>query len=214
MLERMSRFGRIVLVAGSSVILALLVTTVVVAFAPVPASTLSGALHAAKPTPTTAATPTVTPTPIAVPTPTTPPAAAACASTPAGVKVIYVSISQQHLWACTGPELLVDGAVTTGASALTNVHDATPVGTSHITAKIRNTVLAGHDVNGPWNDPVTYWMPFNGGDGFHDAPWQTFPLGSPLYTTQGSHGCVHVALDVVAELFNWAAVGTQVTVQA
>ena len=137
-----------------------------------------------------------------------------CLATPAGVKHIYVSISQQHLWACTGPTLFVEGSVTTGASALTNVHDATPVGTSHITAKIRNTVLAGRDVNGPWNDPVTYWMPFNGGDGFHDAPWQTFPLGSPLYTTQGSHGCVHVALDVVAQLFNWAAVGTPVTVQA
>lgn len=142
------------------------------------------------------------------------PASTACAGTPAGVKHIYVSISQQHLWACTGSVLLTDAAVTTGASALTNVNDATPVGNSHITGKSRATVLSGHDVNGAWNDHVTYWMPFNGGDGFHDAPWQTFPLGSQLYKTQGSHGCVHVPLDVLGSLFNWAQVGTLVTIRA
>ena len=147
--------------------------------------------------------------------PTTAPATStACAGTPSGVKHIYVSISEQHLWACTGTELFVDAPVTTGASALTNVHDATPLGTERITGKVRNTVLAGRDVNGSWNDAVTYWMPFRGGDGFHDAPWQTFPLGSQLYKTQGSHGCVHVPIDVLAPLYNWALVGTLVTVKA
>ena len=164
--------------------------------------------------PTHTPTPTATPTPLAAPTPSVPPVPAVCKVTPAGTKEIYVSISQQHVWACTGNTLLVDAAVTTGASALTNVNDATPLGTSRITAKVRNTVLSGHDVNGSWHDPVTYWMPFRGGDGFHDAPWQTFPLGSPLYTTQGSHGCVHVPLDVLAEIYDWASVGTLVTVQA
>ncbi len=215
-MEAMSRSRRVAVVALASLIVATIVTTVVVVLAPSPSSTLSAAVHAqkAKPVVSSTPTPTVPPTPVAAPTPTVPPVPAVCLATPAGVKHIYVSISQQHLWACTGPTLFVEGSVTTGASALTNVHDATPIGTSHITAKIRNTVLAGRDVNGPWNDPVTYWMPFNGGDGFHDAPWQTFPLGSPLYTTQGSHGCVHVALDVVAQLFNWASVGTPVTIQA
>ena len=146
--------------------------------------------------------------------PVTTTAAVACTGTPAGIKHIYVSIAQQHLWACTGTVLLTDGAVTTGASALTNVHDATPTGTMKITGKARNTVLAGKDVNGPWNDPVSYWMPFSGGVGFHDSPWQTFPLGSPLYTTQGSHGCVHLPLAVIAEVYDWAQIGTLVTVRA
>lgn len=148
--------------------------------------------------------------PVAVPAT---PSASACAGTPAGIKHIYVSIGEQHLWACTGPALLTESAVTTGASALTNVHDATPTGDYRITSKARNTVLAGHDVNGSWRDPVTYWMPFDGGDGFHDSPWQTFPLGSPLYTTQGSHGCIHVALDALATIFGWAPVGTLVTIR-
>jgi hypothetical protein len=166
-----------------------------------------GAL-AASPVPTPVQTPTPTPTP------TAPPAAAACASTPAGVDHIYVSISQQTLWACAGPTLYTTTSVTTGASALTNVHDATPIGTFHIVGKVRNTVLSGRDANGSWRDPVAYWMPFYGAYGFHDASWQTFPFGSPLYTTQGSHGCVHVPADVLGSLFNWAPIGTAVTIQS
>lgn len=164
--------------------------------------------HAAAPT--ASAKPPVA-KPVAAPVPPPP---SACAGTPAGTKQIYVSISAQHLWACTGDVLLTESAVTTGASALTNVRDATPVGQFRITGKTRNTVLAGHDVNGSWRDPVTYWMPFDGGDGFHDAPWQTFPLGSPLYTTQGSHGCIHVAVDALATIFAWAPVGTPVMIRA
>jgi lipoprotein-anchoring transpeptidase ErfK/SrfK len=177
----------------------------------------------AAPTPTPTSTPTSTPVAVAparvaesvaASPPPASPISAACAGTPAGTKHIYVSIAQQHLWACTGDVLLTDSAVTTGASALTNVHDATPTGTFRITNKIRNTVLAGHDVNGSWHDAVTYWMPFSGGDGFHDAPWQTFPLGSPLYKTQGSHGCVHLPVAEVAALFNWGSIGTLVTIRS
>ena len=142
------------------------------------------------------------------------PGSPACATTPAGVKHIYVSIGQQHLWACTGNVLLTDTPVTTGASAITNVNDATPTGTSVITGKSRNTVLAGHDINGPWNDPVKFWMPLNGGIGFHDSSWQTFPYGSDLYKTQGSHGCIHIPVDVIATIFDWAPVGTLVTVRS
>ena len=152
--------------------------------------------------------------PTPTPTLTPPEPVAVCASTPVGVDHIYVSVSQQTLWACTGPTLFTTTAVTTGASALTNVHDATPVGTWRIYSKVRNTVLRGHDANGSWRDPVAYWMPFDGAYGFHDASWQTFPYGSPLYTTQGSHGCVHVPADVLGALFTWAPIGTAVTIQS
>lgn len=173
----------------------------------------STAPHVASTAPASAAAVVAKPSP--APTVTARPAVAvACAHTPQATKHIYVSIKAQHLWACSGRTLVLEGAVTTGASALTNVHDATPVGTSRITGKMRNTVLSGSDVNGSWNDHVHYWMPFNGGDGFHDAPWQTFPLGSSLYRTKGSHGCVHMSLHDVATLYSWAPVGTLVTVEA
>ena len=181
-----------------------------------PAPTATSTHTAAAPAPAPVAKPVAAPAqPPAAPA--QPPAAPAqnltCAGTPAGVKHIYVSLGAQHLWACTGDVLLTDSAVTTGASAITNVHYSTPMVTSHITGKSRNTVLAGRDVNGPWNDPVKFWMPFSGGVGFHDSSWQTFPYGSDLYKTQGSHGCVHVPVAVIAMLFDWAQVGTLVTIR-
>jgi hypothetical protein len=138
----------------------------------------------------------------------------ACTSTPFGVNHIYVSLSKQYLWACSGAELVVGTSVTTGASALKNVRDATPTGTWRIYAKLRNTVLAGRDANGSWYDHVKYWMPFWEGYGFHDASWQTFPYGSSLYKTKGSHGCVHVPLAALTTIYNWAAVGTLVTIRS
>ena len=77
----------------------------------------------------------------------------------------------------------------------------------------RNVHLVGHDANGSWDDAVAYWIPYIGSTyGFHDASWQTFPFGSPLYTTQGSHGCVHLPTDTIAQIYAWAPVGTQVTI--
>lgn len=162
-----------------------------------------------KPAPTRVATPTPSPTPTVDVQ-----AVAACAGTPAGVKHLYISISQQHLWACNGEVPFAQSAITTGASAVTNIDYATPLGDWSIRDKARDVVLRGSDVNGPWDDPVQYWMPFDGGIGLHDASWQTFPLGSPLYTTQGSHGCVHVSLDAIATIYDWAVVGTPLTVRA
>jgi lipoprotein-anchoring transpeptidase ErfK/SrfK len=207
----------VAVLAGCSAEAGAPVATTTTVATPQPTSTAVAAAPATTTAAPTSAPAAAAPTPVAAPIPApveqVNPVSSVCAATPVGVKEIYVSIAQQHLWACTGTVLLTDTPVTTGASALTNVNDATPLGTSRIRSKVRNTVLAGHDVNGSWNDPVQYWMPFSGGDGFHDAPWQTFPLGSQLYKTQGSHGCVHVPLAVIAVLFNWAPVGTLVNIQ-
>jgi hypothetical protein len=140
-------------------------------------------------------------------------AATNCAQNGTG-KLLLVSIGQQHLWACDGTSLVNQSAVTTGASALTNVDDATPTGTWRIYSKQANTTLKGCDVNGCWNDPVAYWMPFDDQIGFHDASWQTFPFGGSEYTTQGSHGCVHLPTDFIGWVYGWAPIGTTVTVEA
>jgi hypothetical protein len=135
-----------------------------------------------------------------------------CAGNRVGTRHIYVNIELQHLWACSGVDLYLDTAVTTGAWKLTHVNDATPIGTFHIYGKARNVVLSGHDYYGSWHDHVAYWMPFYGPYGFHDASWQKFPFGSSLYKTEGSHGCVHVPVSVLGEIFNWAPIGTAVTI--
>jgi len=135
-----------------------------------------------------------------------------CASVADGTRTVWVSIADQHLWACDGRRLKLDSAVTTGATAITNVDDATPTGTFSILGKTGQTVLRGADANGSWTDPVTYWIPFADGIGFHDAPWQTFPYGSAQYTTDGSHGCVHTPEPVLAQLSAWLRIGDRVVV--
>ena len=222
-MERIANLRRAVAIAGATALLVVLVgcsagmrdaSALTVTSAPKPTATPSATPAATPSAAPVAAAPAPVAKTVAAPAQPATPIASPCAGTPAGVKHIYVSIGEQHLWACTGDALLIDTAITTGASAITNARYTTPLGTSHITGKKRNTVLAGKDVNGPWNDPVEYWMPFDGGIGFHDSSWQTFPYGSPLYTTQGSHGCVHVPVAVIATIFDWAPVSTLVTVRS
>lgn len=50
--------------------------------------------------------------------------------------------------------------------------------------------------------PVTYWMPFNGGIGFHDASWQPYFGGNRFREGGGSHGCINLPADKAAELYN------------
>ena len=42
-----------------------------------------------------------------------------------------------------------------------------------------------------YEQPVQYWMPFDGGIGFHDADWRD-EFGGDIYLTSGSHGCVNL----------------------
>lgn len=124
-----------------------------------------------------------------------------------GRHAIVVSIGLQHLWACQGRHLVLTTAITTGAYRRGWV---TPTGSWRIYAKERDTTL-----NGPsWNDHVKYWMPYDGPFGLHDANWQKFPEGSRKYATNGSHGCTHVPLAAMQQLYHWAPIGTRVSIRA
>jgi lipoprotein-anchoring transpeptidase ErfK/SrfK len=154
----------------------------------------------------------VEPKPKAKPKPKPEPAVGVCRQNSAP-KEIIVSIDKQRLWACNRTTQVADSAVTTGATVIKNgVNDATPTGIWHIYAKKTNQHLTGCNANGCWDDTVAYWIPFDGAVGFHDANWQTFPLGSSQYHTDGSHGCVHLPAKFIAWLYGWASVGTQVVV--
>jgi L,D-transpeptidase catalytic domain len=120
---------------------------------------------------------------------------------------IYVSITQQLGRICSAGNQLLITALTTGAAAY---GDGTPTGTWRVDNKVRNTRLFPSD-GGSY--AVQYWLPYVGNEyGFHDSSWQTMPYGSQQYTTGGSHGCVHLPLAVMAWVFNWAPIGTLVTV--
>ena len=64
---------------------------------------------------------------------------------------------------------------------------STPAGVYSITYKERNATLKGED----YRTPVSYWMPFNGNIGFHDASWRN-SFGGTIFKTSGSHGCVNL----------------------
>jgi lipoprotein-anchoring transpeptidase ErfK/SrfK len=129
-----------------------------------------------------------------------------CAGVTASHEII-VSIKKQELWACEGPTPVLESKVTTGAI---DKDWATPKGTWQIYAKQTNRWLSGVG----YSVEVHYWMPFWGGYGLHDSPWQKFAYGSSLYRSQGSHGCVQIPLATMAKIFSWAPVGSTVHVEA
>lgn len=148
---------------------------------------------------------------------TPPPKVNHCAVTE-GTRVILVSISQRHLWACAAKTEQYDSAVVTGMENLPA--DLTPTGTYHIYAKQTGLYLNGSDSTGSWHDFVQYWMPFltnqYGEYGLHDATWRKpgdFGNISP-YSSNASHGCVELPLAAAKWLYNWASVGTGVTVES
>ena len=133
-------------------------------------------------------------------------------------KLIKVSVSQRRLWACRGGKLSHTNAVITGLRH--HPETETPAGTYKIYAKLTNTTLKGADSRGTWSDPVYYWMPFldnqYGTYGFHDATWRkndAFGKVSPD-SQDASHGCVELPLNDSKWLYNWAEVGTTVTVES
>lgn len=120
-------------------------------------------------------------------------------------KWVVVSIKVQRVWMCAAKTQVYSTLVTTGA---VNVGNGTPLGTWQVQSRETNRYLVGPG----YRDFVRYWMPFNGDYGFHDASWQTMPYGAAGYRDNGSHGCVHLPLTAMRWLYNWAPVGTPVTI--
>ena len=54
---------------------------------------------------------------------------------------------------------------------------------------LRGTMKA--DGTYEYESKVEYWMPFDGGIGFHDASWRD-EFGGDIYLTDGSHGCINM----------------------
>lgn len=133
-------------------------------------------------------------------------------------QLIKVSISARHLWACQATKTVYDTPVITGMEA--HASTKTPPGIYKIYAKETSLTLTGSDETGSWSDPVSYWMPFldnqYGQYGFHDATWRAGnPFGSiDPNSDQASHGCVELPLAASAWLYNWAQVGTTVSIQS
>jgi lipoprotein-anchoring transpeptidase ErfK/SrfK len=129
-----------------------------------------------------------------------------CQSNSSG-QLVLVSVSTQKAWMCQGQQQVNSTPVTTGN---VKAGTATPLGTWQVQAKQTNRYLTGPG----YSDFVKFWVPFNGDFGFHDASWQSFAFGSPLYQTAGSNGCVHLPTPAMTWFYSWVQDGTKVTVTA
>lgn len=68
-----------------------------------------------------------------------------------------------------------------------------------------------HDGQPDYRTWVTYWMPFNGGEGLHDMTTR-YAFGGNIYTYDGSHGCVNLPYSMAEQLYGLTNVGDTVVV--
>lgn len=121
-----------------------------------------------------------------------------------GNTYVEVSISAQHVWYYKDGELIVSTDMVSGNPYAGN---ATDTGVYFLTYKERNATLVGED----YETPVDYWMPFNGGQGLHDATWRGV-FGGSIYRGGGSHGCVNLPYRAAAAIYETIQRGDPVVV--
>lgn len=120
-----------------------------------------------------------------------------------GDTYVEIDLSKQHMW------LYVDGVQEISTACVSGTYTdsgrKTPQGTYTIYSMASPAVLKGPD----WNSPVSYWMPFNGGIGLHDATWRS-SFGGDIFLYSGSHGCINLPLDAARTLYRYAYTGMPV----
>lgn len=117
-----------------------------------------------------------------------------------GNTYVEVDLGAQHLYLYENGTCIVDTPIVSG-----NVSQGhtTPAGLYTLNYKERNRVLRGPkraDGTYSYESFVSYWMPFNGGIGLHDANWRG-SFGGQIYKTSGSHGCVNMPPKVTPTIY-------------
>lgn len=118
-------------------------------------------------------------------------------------RFVIVDKSEQQLFLYEDNELLYTTPVTTGK-------DSTPSDTGLFKIRYKATDVVLSDNKTYWS-PVKYWMPYNGGEGLHDADWRSI-FGTESYHYSGSHGCINMPVDITDEIYNNVEKGTKVLV--
>ncbi len=114
----------------------------------------------------------------------------------------YVEINRtaQHVYLVINGSCVMDTPCVTGNP---NNGHVTPCGAFRITYCERNAILKGAN----YRTPVSYWMPFNGDIGLHDATWQKSFGGQRYREGYGSHGCVNLPLSAAGTIFSYVQAG-------
>lgn len=119
-----------------------------------------------------------------------------------GDTYVEINITWQYLWFYKDGKFITNGAVVTGNP---NRGNATKTGVYMLNYKQKESTLRG----GNYEVKVTYWMPFNGNIGIHDASWR-YSFGRDIYKRNGSHGCVNAPLYLAKTIFDNIEEGTPI----
>ena len=104
-------------------------------------------------------------------------------------------------WVCMyidGEKILETDMV---SGTYTNPSRRTPPGTYTLYWKKSPAVLKSDKPGDSYENPVTYWMPFNGGIGLHDANWRG-SFGGSIYMYSGSHGCINLPTSAAKVIYD------------
>ncbi|MCR4657064.1 MAG: L,D-transpeptidase family protein [Lachnospiraceae bacterium] len=121
-----------------------------------------------------------------------------------GDDYVEIDLTSQHLWVYKDGAVVADSDFVSGNISKNN---GTHVGIYGITYKERDATLSGAN----YASHVSYWMPFNGNEGMHDATWRS-SFGGDIYLTSGSHGCVNLPLESARKIFDLVEKGEAVIV--
>ena len=110
-----------------------------------------------------------------------------------GDTYVEINLTAQHLYFYKNGSLLIDSDFVSGNESR---GWSTPVGVYSLTYKQKNATLNGEN----YSTPVSYWMPFNGNVGMHDATWRK-AFGGSIYKSGGSHGCINLPPDVAKTIY-------------
>ena len=119
-----------------------------------------------------------------------------------GDTYIEVDLTEQYMWYYQNGNIIFQSEIVSGLPG--DPDRKTPPGIFTLNSKSSPSVLRGEmTANGTYSyeQPVTYWMPFNGGIGFHDADWQPY-FGGDRYLTGGSHGCINLPPENAGQLYS------------
>ncbi len=125
-----------------------------------------------------------------------------CEENDIGDTYVEIDLSDQHVYVYVDGEMEFDTPCVSGNSSAGR---GTPGGLFGITYKAMHVTLKGED----YESPVTYWMPFNGGIGLHDATWRG-SFGGSIYYYNGSHGCINLPYSAAGQIYSMVEPGMPV----
>ena len=121
-----------------------------------------------------------------------------------GNSYVEVNLTEQHVYVYKDGEMVFD---TPCVSGKISANHGTHTGVYPIAYKQKDATLKGDN----YESHVNYWMPFNMGEGLHDATWRS-SFGGTIYKTSGSHGCINLPLSAAETIYNIVEAGWPVIV--